>query len=93
MISVFYGGSRTYASSNSSINVTVDARVGPEFRINTVTARAQEMPAIARLADRGFVVVWQSNLEDGSEWGIFGQRYKADGKRAGGAFLVNTTRA
>ena len=93
MISVFYRGSRTYASSSSSINVTVDARVGPEFRVNTVTAGAQEMPSIARLADRGFVVVWQSNLEDGSEWGIFGQRYKADGKRVGGAFLVNTTRA
>ena len=53
VISVSYRGSRTYAPSNSSINVTVDARVGPEFRINTVTARAQEMPAIARLADRG----------------------------------------
>ena len=44
-------------------------------------ANAQELPSIARLADGGFVIVWQSNLQDGSGWGIYGQRYNAAGTR------------
>ena len=39
------------------------------------------------------MIVWQSNLQDGSGWGIFGQRYNAAGTRAGAEFLINTTRA
>ena len=92
-ISVVYQESPTHASSGSSMDITVDARVGPEFRANTVVASSQHLPSIARLADNGFVIVWQSYLEDGSGWGIFGQRYNAAGTRAGAEFLINTTRA
>ena len=74
-ISAFYEGTPTFAASRSTINVIVDPKVGPEFRVNTRVADSQESPSIARLADGGFVIVWQSNLQDGSSWGIYGQRY------------------
>jgi VCBS repeat-containing protein len=66
---------------------------GSEFRVNSVTADAQQLPAIATLAEGGFVVTWQSNLQDGSGFGIYAQRYAADGTATGSEFRVNTTTA
>jgi hypothetical protein len=34
-----------------------------------------------------------SQDQDGSGWGVYAQRYKADGKALGGEFRVNTTTA
>jgi len=67
------------------------APIGSEFQINTTRIWDQEQPAIA-MADSGdFVVVWQSYLQDGDEYGISGQRFHADGTRDGDEFRVNTT--
>jgi hypothetical protein len=41
-------------------------------------------------ADGDFVVVWQSNYQDGSSWGIYGQRYNASGVAQGSEFRVST---
>jgi CSLREA domain-containing protein len=63
---------------------------GGEFRVNSTTADAQAFPSIAM--DRtGFVIVWQSNLQDGSDLGVYGQRYNASGATLGGEFRINTT--
>ena len=53
----------------------------------------QTSPAVAGLSDGGFVVVWQSNGEDGSGFGIYGQRFTAAGAKVGTEFKVNTTTA
>ena len=37
-----------------------------------------------------FVVVWRSNGQDGSFYGIFGQRYASSGTPLGPEFPVNT---
>ena len=37
-----------------------------------------------------FVVSWNSLSQDGSSWGIYAQRFAADGTPLGGEFLVNT---
>ena len=42
------------------------------------------------LEDGGFVVTWQSNLQDGSGNGIYAQRYDASGTAVGSEFQVNT---
>ena len=63
---------------------------GPEFRVNTVKPSSQNEPEIARLKDGSFVIVWQSLGEDGSGYGVYGQRYSALGTRLGGEFPVNT---
>jgi hypothetical protein len=66
------------------------ARVGPEFPVNTYTTDDQSEPAVA-IDDAGrFVVIWQSDRQDGSDNGIFAQRFSAAGAKAGPEFRVNT---
>ena len=48
-------------------------RLGDEFRANRYTFEDQKYPAVAMREDGGFVTVWQSYGQDGSEYGIFGQ--------------------
>lgn len=66
-------------------------RAGTEFRINTTTAGQQWSPSVAGLSDGSFVVAWESYAQDGSDFGIFGQRFTAAGVRAGTEFRINTT--
>ena len=64
--------------------------LAPEFQANTYTTGAQVEPAIASSGDGGFVIVWTSQEQDGSEYGIFGQRFGPLGAKLGAEFLVNT---
>lgn len=54
-----------------------------EFQVNTETSKNQEAPAVAALQDGGFVVVWQSQNQDGQGRGIYGQRFDAEGNPVG----------
>jgi hypothetical protein len=63
---------------------------GSEFRVNTHTTDYQGQPRVASDPFGNFVVVWTSNLQDGSSFGVFGQRYAADGSPRGSEFQVNT---
>jgi hypothetical protein len=72
--------------------------VGGEFRVNTNTAGSQELfseapHAVAFDAAGDFVVAWSSAGQDGSSWGVYAQRYAADGTRRGGEFRVNEATA
>ena len=49
--------------------------LGTEFQVNTYTTGGQTAPSVAADALGNFVVVWDSELQDGSDYGIFGQRY------------------
>jgi hypothetical protein len=61
-----------------------------EFQINTTTAGNQQGSSLAGLNDGGFVAVWSSDQQDGSGFGVFGQRYSVAGDPIGGEFQVNT---
>ncbi|MBX7105931.1 MAG: hypothetical protein K1X57_17745 [Gemmataceae bacterium] len=50
---------------------------GGEFKINTYTTGKQWHPAVSSDTAGNFVTVWQSEGQDGSLTGIFGQRYLA----------------
>jgi Ca2+-binding RTX toxin-like protein len=67
------------------------ATVGGEFRVNSTTVDAQKAPAVSVLEGGGFVVAWQSNLQDGGLYGIYGQRFDTNGQALGGEFRVNGT--
>jgi hypothetical protein len=67
--------------------------LGGEFQINTTAAGDQNHPSVAVAPDGSFLVVWQSQGQDGGGWGVFGQRYDASGNRVGGEFQVNVTTA
>ncbi len=62
---------------------------GAEFRVNTYTTSDQAFPSISMDSDGDFVIAWQSYLQDGSEYGIYAQRFNASGAPAGGEFRVN----
>jgi hypothetical protein len=63
---------------------------GGEFQVNSYTTGSQWNHDAAMDADGDFVVVWQSNFQDGSGGGVFAQRYDASGGAQGGEFQVNT---
>ncbi len=63
---------------------------GDEFQVNTYTSSYQDSPGVAMAADGSAVVVWQSYAQDGSEYGIFGQRFNASGNKNGGEIRINS---
>jgi hypothetical protein len=63
---------------------------GGEFRVNTYTSGIQTTPSVGIDALGNFVVVWSSDAQDGSSFGVFGQRYAAAGPPLGPEFRVNT---
>ena len=65
-------------------------KLGLEFPVNTYTTGDQGEPAVAVSGAGDFVVVWNSDGQDGSGEGIFGQRFDASGARIGGEFPVNS---
>jgi hypothetical protein len=54
---------------------TSGAPLGPEFRANTFTTGGQGVPSVSSNALGAFVVTWSSYAQDGSSYGVFGQRY------------------
>jgi hypothetical protein len=67
--------------------------VGLELPVNTFTAGTQSIPSVASDPTGGFVVVWHSDGQDGSGFGVFGRRYDQAGMPRGGEFRVNTRTA
>jgi large repetitive protein len=65
--------------------------LGTEFRVNTATDSQQQQPSVTALSSGGFVVTWSSHYQDGNGYGVYGQRYAADGTTLGTEFRVNTT--
>jgi len=61
-----------------------------EFAVNTYTTYAQRFPAVSGDNDGKFVVVWQSQNQDGGATGVFGQRFDSTGAFSGNEFRANT---
>lgn len=66
---------------------------GVETLVNTTTASSQNHPSVAMDTDGDFIVVWQSLGQDGSDYGIYAQRYNAGGTAQGIETLINATTA
>jgi hypothetical protein len=64
---------------------------GGEFPVNTYTAGHQQVSSVSMDANGNFVVTWGSQNQDGSNYGVFGQMYDANGVAYGSEFQVNTT--
>jgi hypothetical protein len=60
-----------------------------EFAVNTYWTGNQKLPRVAGSAN-GFAVLWNSQDQDGSKDGIFGQCFDLTNTRVGGEFQVNT---
>jgi len=66
---------------------------GGELLVNTVVIGDQEEPDAAMDANGNFVIVWESFGQDGDLYGLYGQRYDANGTAQGAEFPVNTETA
>lgn len=78
------------SSGDSSSDGKVDGiTTSASTKANTFTAGDQQTPAVARNSAGDSVVVWDSEGQDGSLAGVYGQRYK-NGTAVGAEFRVNT---
>jgi parallel beta-helix repeat protein len=64
--------------------------VGNEFQVNTFSSDNQIKPAIADLSDGGFVITWRSLGQNANDFGVYGQKYNANGQKVGSEFQVNS---
>jgi hypothetical protein len=65
-------------------------RLEGEQKVNTYISSNQQAPSVTALADGGWLVTWSSTGQDGSGWGIYQQRYNANGSLRGTEQRVNT---
>jgi len=66
----------------------VDTLSGPEIQVSTAPIEPLIRPAMARLSDGNFIVVWADKRDDQR---IRAQRFGPDGTRIGAEFRANTT--
>jgi len=66
---------------------------GNEFLVNTYIQNTQNNPSAAINANGEFVVCWDSWYQDGSDRGVYAQRFTAAGVKAGDEFRVNVETA
>ncbi len=60
------------------------APITSEFQTNIYTTLSQQFPVVSRASDGSFIIVWQSDGQDpDSSYGVFAQRYTADGTPVG----------
>jgi|GEM_PF-912036 len=64
--------------------------IGTETRINTYTLNDQTDPSFTELGNGDYIITWVSDGQDGSDEGIYAQRYDSGGNALGSEFLVNT---
>ncbi|MBI3200912.1 MAG: hypothetical protein HYZ29_05145, partial [Myxococcales bacterium] len=69
-------------------------RVGGEIHVNTHLPQDQEHPRVAMASDGRFVVVWMSRGQAASGTSeLYGQRFNADGTKAGAELQISATNA
>jgi Ca2+-binding RTX toxin-like protein len=64
---------------------------GGQICLNTTVSGMQEDPAVAALANGGYLVTWASQSQDGSGYGVYARRFAANGTAASPETLINTT--
>jgi len=64
--------------------------VGNIFKVNTYTTLKQREPKIDFYTDDSYLIVWQSEAQDGDIYGIYGQKRSANDNNIGSEFLINT---
>ncbi|NGX53051.1 MAG: hypothetical protein KR126chlam5_01358 [Candidatus Anoxychlamydiales bacterium] len=66
------------------------SKIGSEFLVNTNTINAQQGSFVTTLQNGNFITAWQSYLQDGSSWGVFGQLFAENSSKIGNELNINT---
>lgn len=77
------------ASTFASMTPPAGTAVTTELRVNIFTTNWQRVPQVQELTDGKFVVVWDSNTQDGSGLGVYGQVFNADGSKFGSELQIH----
>ncbi len=64
----------SYGAFGQRFDAAGDPR-GAEFQVNSFTTGVQFGPVVASASNGNFVLAWASALQDGSSFGVFGQRF------------------
>ncbi|MBP8310277.1 MAG: hypothetical protein KAY46_23575, partial [Burkholderiaceae bacterium] len=80
------GASGVYAQRYSADGTAA----GQEFHVNNTNNAYQQWPSAVGLVDGGYVIAWQAYGTDGSQWGVYAQRYSASGAEDGPEFRINS---
>ncbi|MDV7396407.1 hypothetical protein RZS08_33745, partial [Arthrospira platensis SPKY1] len=64
--------------------------IGAEFRVNAHTVSSQDSPSVTGNSE-GYFVTWESDFQDGSSSGIYGQFYDPAGNTIGTEFQLTYT--
>lgn len=84
------GGAGIAASRWTSEGVAI----GSSFQVNTYTTGTQAYPVVRHDASGGgFIIAWESNLQDGSGWGVYSQRFSSSGAKVGSETRVSSVTA
>jgi Cadherin-like/Bacterial cadherin-like domain len=84
-------GANTWDVFSRRYNSSATALDASPVTVNTTVAQQQQDPSIAIQPTGEYLIAWDSQLQDGSNAGIYAQLFAADGSRDGSEFLVNTT--
>ena len=76
------------ATADAPTDIVFDTESTGETRVNAYATDRQLDPAIAAFADGSAIVVWSSENQDGSGFGIYGRRLDAEGAPVGGDILI-----
>ncbi len=63
----------------------------PDLRVNTFVSGRQEQPDLAIGTLDNFVITWQSENQDGDDFGIYGRAYNNANSPVSSEFQINTT--
>jgi hypothetical protein len=66
------------------------SKIGSEFQVNTYPSNDQRSQSITALKENGYLVCWESNDQDGSGKGVYGQLLDRSATKINGEFLINT---
>ncbi|HIJ26789.1 MAG TPA: hypothetical protein HPP79_14105, partial [Gammaproteobacteria bacterium] len=77
-----------YSSGSSSW-----VKSGNEIQVNSYITGNQQTPMVTGLEGGGFAVTWLSMSQDGDDWGVYSQRFDAEGSKVGSEQLVNVITA
>lgn len=87
--SIFDPGDTAVGSYEPDENLFLN-RTSGDVLVNTTTADNQRDSSLASLEDGNIVVVWNSDNQDGSGWGVYGQIMSQNGEKVGSEFQINT---
>lgn len=84
------GADSSYSGVYARLYNSNGAAQNNQFLVNTYEINDQAYPAAAGTSDGGFVITWESAVQDNDSWGIYAQRYDNHGIASGSEFRVNT---